>query len=224
MTLDLDFSTQPQIVTCIGKPARGKSYAVRWMILKNTIDPRSNVFKYGIVFSQTGSFNHEFDYIPEDYVCEGYDPDVLENYLEGIKAQKKIKPSFIIFDDIQGILSAHDPVLNSLVACHRHYKISLFFCFQAISGHHASFPLLRECTTIALLFNSKGERTLKALYENFGQLFPDYKSFVQHFLNVTSEKYVAMLYLQDIDDLEDNYLYFKAPEGMDKFKNIKLDY
>lgn len=220
--LDLDF-TKPQVCVCIGKPSRGKSYAVRWMILKNTIDPRSKIFSYGIVFSRTGKWNKDYEYIPDEYVYEDYDPTVLETYLEGIKQQKKIKPSFIIFDDIQGVLSAFDPVLNSLVACHRHYKISLFFCFQYIYGR-GSFPVLRECTSIAILFNSKGDRTLRALYENFGQLFDDFKSFKDYFLHITSEKYVGMLYVQDIDNLEDNYLSFKCPENMDKFKHIKLDY
>ena len=204
---DLDFTT-PQVVTCIGKPKRGKSYAVRWMIMKQTLEKKH--FKYGIVFTKTGKFSKDYNYLPDEYVFEDYDPEVLQAYLDGIKEQKTIVPSFIIFDDIQGVLDSSDPVLTSLIACHRHYKVSLFFCFQYIYGR-GSTPVLRECTTIAILFNSKGDRTLRALYENFGQLFDDYKSFKDYFLNLTSEDFVAMLYLQDIDDINDNYLYFKSP-------------
>lgn len=218
------FKTTPQICVCIGKPKRGKTYTTFWMILKHTVDPRSKIFKYGIVFSQTANFNHDYDYIPEKYIYEGYNPEILQQYLDGIKKQKHIQPSFIIFDDIQGLLNSQDPVLNSLIACHRHYKISLFFNFQAITGHHASFPLLRDCATIAIVFNAKGERTLRALYENFGQLFDDFQSFKKYFLDLTSEQFVAMLYLQDVDNIEDNYLYFKCPPNMNKFKDIKLDY
>ena len=218
--MKLDFS-RPQVVTTIAKPRSGKTWACMWMILKNTID--NHRFKYGIVFTQTGKWNKDLDFVPDQYIYEGYDPEVLQSYLEGIKEQKTIVPSFIVFDDIQGLLNSHDPALTSLIACHRHFKISLFFNFQYIYGR-GSTPILRECTTYALLFNSKGDRTLKALYENFGQLFDDFKSFKNHFLSLTSEKYVAMLYVQDINELEDNYLYFKAPANMKKFKNIKLDY
>ena len=217
--MSLDFKN-PQVVVCVGKPKRGKSYAVRWMILKNTVD--KNRFKFGIVFTKT-KFNKSFDYLPDQYVFEDYDPAVLEKYLETIKNQDTIQPSFIIFDDIQGVINANDPVLTSLIACHRHYKISIFFCFQYIYGR-GSTPVLRECTTYAILFNSKGDRTLRALYENFGQLFDNYNEFKDYFLACTSEPYTAMLYIQDIDNKEDNYLQFRAPSNMDEFKNIKLDY
>lgn len=218
--MKLDF-THPQVVTTIAKPRSGKTWACRWMILKNTIDKHN--FKYGIVFTRTGRWNNDWDFIPDQYVFEDYDSEVLQSYLDGIKKQKTIVPSFIVFDDIQGVLNSQDTVLTSLIACHRHFKISLFFNFQYIYGR-GSTPILRECTTYALLFNSKGDRTLRALYENFGQLFDSYNEFKHHFQKVTSEKFVAMLYVQDINELEDNYLSFLAPSNMDKFKNIKLDY
>lgn len=218
--MKLDF-THPQVVTTIAKPRSGKTFAIRWMILKHTIDKRH--FKYGIVFTRTGKWNKDWDFLPDQYVFEDYDPEILQSYLDGIKKQETIVPSFIAFDDIQGLLTSNDTVLTSLIACHRHFKISLFFCFQYIYGR-GSIPILRECTTYALLFNSKGDRTLRALYENFGQLFENFKDFKEHFLNLTSEKFVAMLYMQDENNLYDNYMYFKAPSNMDKFKKIKLDY
>ena len=218
--MELDFTT-PAVTVCVGKPKRGKSYAVRWMILRNTVD--KGIFKYGIVFTRT-KFNKDFEYIGnQEYVYEDYDPMVLQQYLDGIKQQQKIEPSFIIFDDIQGVLNANDPVLTSMIACHRHYKISIFFCFQYIYGR-GSTPVLRECTTYALLFNSKGDKTLRALYENFGQLFDSFREFKQYFLEITKEPYTAMLYVQDIDNKEDNYLKFKAPPKMEKFKRVKLQY
>ena len=86
-------------------------------------------------------------------------------------------------------------------------------------------PTLRECTTVALLFNSKGKRTINGLFENFGQLFDNYDDFKNYFLALTKEPYVAMMYLQDIDDINNNYLYFKSPDMTQKqYKNIMLDY
>jgi hypothetical protein len=47
---------------------------------------------------------------------------------------------------------------------------------------------------MAFLFNSKGKRTIEALYENFGQLFDSFKEFKEYFLECTKPKYTAMLY------------------------------
>ena len=221
--MQLDFNN-PQICVFLGKPKQGKSWALRHTILKNTID--NKVFKYGIVFTRT-KFNGQYDYLPDDYVYEDYDPEILQRYLDGLKQmdQKEIEPSFVIFDDIQGLLSNTDPSLTQLVSNHRHFKISVFFCFQYIYGR-GSTPVLRECTTLAFLFNSKGKRTLEALYENFGQLFDDFKSFKEYYLLCTKEKHTAMLYIQDVDNIDENYLQYKAPspKEMKMVKNVKLQY
>ena len=216
--MELDFS-HPQVVVCVGKPKRGKSWATRFMIMKNTVDQK--IFKFGIVFSRTGQMSNEYDYIPEDYVYDTYDPEILQDYLDTIENSGSIEPNFVVFDDQQGLLNRNDPVLQNFVACHRHFKTTIFWNFQYLYG---SSPLIRECTTIALLFNSKGERTLKGLYENFGQLFENWQHFKDYFLQLTSQKYVAMLYIYDIDDFDKNYLYFKAPSNLSMIKNIKLDY
>ena len=158
--MELDFTT-PQISVFLGKPKKGKSWALRWAVLKNTID--NKIFKYGIVFTRT-KFNGDYNWIPDDYVYEDYDPMVLQQYLDGLKQldPEELEPSFIIFDDIQGAINPQDPVITSLNACHRHYKISIFYGLQYIYSR-GSTPVLRECTTLAFLFNSKGKRTIEAI-------------------------------------------------------------
>ena len=221
--MELDFSN-PQVCVLLGKPKQGKSWALRWMILKNTVDQRN--LKQGIVFTRT-KLNGQYDYLPDEYVYEDYNPQILQQYLDGLKEldPDDIEPSFVIFDDIQGLLSYSDNTLTQLVSNHRHFKISVFFCFQYIYGR-GSTPVLRECTTMAFLFNSKGKWTLEALFENFGQLFEDFKSFKAYFQQLTSEKHTAMLFIQDIDNIDENYLQFKAPspKEMKHVENIKLAY
>ena len=147
--------------------------------------------------------------------------------MDGLKKldESELQPSFIIFDDIQGVLSGHDPVLTALNACHRHFKITVLYCFQYIYGR-GSTPVLRECTTMAFLFNSKGKRTLEALYENFGQLFDTFNEFKEYYLACTKPKHTAMLYMQNVDEKEENYLQYKAPtpKQMKQTKNIQLQY
>ena len=221
--MELDFTT-PQICVFLGKPKKGKSWALRHTVLKNTID--NKIFKYGIVFTRT-KFNGDYNWLPDDYVYEDYEPMILQQYLDGLKNLNPddLQPSFIIFDDIQGVLSGNDPVLTSLNACHRHFKISIFYCFQYIYGR-GSTPVLRECTTLAFLFNSKGKRTLEALYENFGQLFDSFNEFKDYYLQCTKPKYTAMLYIQDVDNKDENYLQYKAPspKQMKHVKDVVLEY
>ena len=222
--MELDF-TEPQICVYVGKPKSGKSYALRWNILKQTVD--NKIFKHGLVFTKT-KFNGDYtSYLPDEYVFEDYNPQILQQYLDGLKQldEKDIEPSFIIFDDIQGLLSSGDASLTQLVSNHRHFKISVFFCFQYIYGR-ASTPVLRECTTMAFLFNSKGKRTLEGLFDAYGQLFNNLKEFKEYFLACTKEKHTAMLYIQDVENKDENYLQFKAPspKDMDQVKNIKLQY
>ena len=215
--MELNFEN-PQVVVCVGKPKRGKSWTTRYLILKNTVDRK--IFKYGIVFTRT-KWNDDYNYIPDDYVYTTYDADILQQYLETLQNAKTIEPNFVVFDDQQGLLNRNDPTLQNFVACHRHFKTTIFWNFQYLYG---SSPLIRECTTIAIMFNSKGDRTLRGLYENFGQLFENYQHFKDYFLQLTAEKYVGMLYIYDIDDFDKNYLYWKAPADLSMTKNIKLDY
>ena len=215
--MELNFEN-PQVVVCVGKPKRGKSWTTKYLILKNSVD--NKIFKYGIVFTRT-KWNHDYDYVPDQYVYDTYDPEILENYLEGLQNAETIEPNFVVFDDQQGLLNRNDPVLQNFVACHRHFKCSVFWNFQYLYG---SSPLIRECATISILFNSKGERTLRGLYENFGQLFENFNHFKDYFLQLTSEKYVGMLYISDIDNIDENYLYWKAPSNLEMIKDVKLDY
>ena len=194
-------------------------------VFVEVIDPR--VFGRRLVVTAKQFFAQRLRDLERNYIYEDYDADILQRYLDGLKQldEKELQPSFIIFDDIQGVLSGQDKVLTSLNACHRHFKISIFYCFQYIYGH-GSTPVLRECTTLAFLFNSKGKRTLEALFENFGQLFDNFKQFKEYFLACTKEKYTAMLYIQDVDNIDENYLQYKAPppKQMKHTKNIKLAY
>ena len=105
--MELDFNN-PQICVFLGKPKQGKSYALRHILLKNTIDKK--LFKYGLVFTKT-KFNGGYDYLPDEYVYEDYNPEILQQYLDGLKEldEKNLQPSFIVFDDIQGVLSNADP-------------------------------------------------------------------------------------------------------------------
>ena len=143
------------------------------------------------------------------------------NGLEKLKKKKgKIPHNFVIMDDQQGLLNRNDPILTNFVSSHRHFKTSCFFNFQYLFG---ASPLLRECTTHAFMFNSKGLRTINGLFENFGMLFDNLQQFKEYFLANTKKKYTAILYEQSKHKEEKNYKRYKAPD-MTMFKGFKLQY
>ena len=218
---DIDFK-KCQVGVYIGRPRQGKSNAVKYHILRNTLNGKQR-FKFGIVFTRT-KFNEDYSYIPDEYIYTQYKPSILRKYMDGLEKMKnegkEIPPNFVIFDDQQGLLNRNDPLLTNFVSSHRHYNSNIFFCFQYLFG---ASPLLRECTTYAIMFNSKGNRTLQGLYENFGMLFDNFNDFKKHFFKITKKSYNAMMYIQDINDLKNNYLQFKAP-NMKTWDGITLDF
>jgi hypothetical protein len=217
---DINFD-EPQIVVCVGRPKQGKSNAVKYFLLKNMMNEPK--FKFGIVFSKT-KFNESYNYIPDQYIYTEYSPEILQQYMDGLQKLKEdtgeIPPNFIIFEDQQGLLNRQDTVLTTLISSHRHFLSTCFFNFQYLFG---ASPLLRECTTYAILFRSQGHRTINGLFENFGMLFDNINDFKKYFLKNTKKKYVAILYKQSENKLEKNYKRFKAPDMTD-FVGFQLQY
>jgi len=217
---DIDFS-EPQIVLLVGRPKRGKSNAIKYFILKNTV--KKKLFKFGLTFTRT-RFNKDYDYLPEDSVISGFQQDILESYIEHLEQIKEggddIPSNFIIFDDLIGLLSKNNPFLTNIFGTHRHFNTSIFLATQHLkTGANTTF---REIVNHGVFFNSKNRNTIEALYEEFGQLFDNVNDFKEHFFKVTSEPFTAMLYNQDEDDVDHNYLQFKASDMSGV--NIKLEF
>jgi hypothetical protein len=97
----------------------------------------------------------------------------------------------------------------------------LIFPFQHLNT--GASTLLKEIASHSICFNSKQLNTIESIWKNFGQLWDNYNEFKENFLDITKEKFTAMLYLQEVDEIENNYLQWKAPD-MTKYKNIKVEY
>ena len=144
---------------------------------------------------------------------EGLDYGRLEDYLNTLKEHRaktgQVIPNFIIFDDLQSVLS-ETPQINSLFSTFRHYGSSLFLCVQYMAKRSFNNHQ-RENTDYLIAFNSKTELTIKSLFNSFGQFFDNYNAyFKNHFLKTTSQPYTAMLFIEDEEDLTNNYLPIKA--------------
>ena len=83
--------------------------------------------------------------------------------------------SFILFDDLVGVLTQNTPFFQNFVTTARHLNISIVIAAQYIAKGIST--TLREQVNFAIMFRSKNQRTLKYLYESFGQLFETYDQF-----------------------------------------------
>ena len=216
-----DFEKNIACLLLIGKPKRGKSNAVKYFLMRNLLN---GVFKFGLVFTKT-KYSGEYKYLPDKYIYSGFDQSVLEDYLNGMEALlekgKKVPINFVVFDDLLGLLSKTNPTLLNFFACHRHTNTVIFLCAQHLKT--AASTTLRKICTDAIMFNSKNKNTLEALFECFGQLFENFDEFKNYFFKLTSEPYTACYYKQDIDDINENYVKFQAPnlDGYEDQVNIE---
>ena len=213
--MDFNFyeNTDHNVIINIGKPRSGKTFLTKWFILKHTIDPKSKFFHWGIVITKTAFDREDYEYIPEEYVVSGWNQERIEHYIEQLKDIKrengKVPPSFMILDDIvadNDILQ--NPFFKNLCAITAHLSLTIILSGQYL--FQSANPVLRECATIVFMFRTTSGRTLKGLWENFGQLFDKFDDFKKHLLKITRPKHTALMYIAN-NDMEDNYVSFKAP-------------
>ena len=217
-----DGTSASKLFVLVGKSFRGKSYLMRY-ILTDWLNREKVAF--GLVFCKT-TFNNDFtSFLPKDKVIEGYDEKILQRYVENIKNIIKengsIPHSFLIFDDLTGVLNNGTDWFNNFIATFRHYNISIFISAQYLTGKKAISTIMREQTNYCIMFQSRTRRTLENLYESYGGLFSTFDQFKDHFLRATHEQYTALLYSEHIDELEDNYISIRAPKD---FPKIKFDF
>lgn len=215
----------PSCILLCGKPRSGKSACIKFLLLKHSLDNFKGAanFEFGLVFTRT-KFNGDYNFLPDSYVIEGYDEEVLMKYLQGLENEiangKKIPPNFIVFDDLIALLNKNNPFLLNFFGTHRHTNTHIFLATQHLKT--GASTTLREVCSAAVIFNSKTYNTTQSLYENFGGLHKDVNSFRRNLQEVTSEKHSAMLYLQEEDNIAKNYLKFKCPDV--KNWDYTLDY
>ena len=209
-----------QLFIFIGRSGRGKSHLVKYILTDRL---SRNKWNFGLVFTQS-KYNRDFDFLPDDKVIP-YDEEVLKKYVNNLKRIKekngKVPESFIVMDDLQGMLNNQTNFMINFLSTYRHINVNLLICVQYLGSRNAISPQVREQVSHAIIFQSRTKRTLDNLYESFCGLFDSFEQFKQYFLNSTKEKYSAMLYSEHIDELEDNYKIIKAPKD---FPKIKFDF
>lgn len=211
-----------QLFVYVGKSERGKTHFMKWLLYAQMLR-KENPIKTGIVFVKT-KYKHSFDFVPEERVFEGYNEEILKTYVGNLKkmfeVQKYLEPSFLVFDDLLGILNNRSQWFSNFIATYRHLNIHIHIAVQYLTGLHAINPIMREQTTFAFMFNSKAAITIKNLYLAYGQLFEKEKEFKQYLFDHTEPRsvgpYVCVVYEEFEDDIDKNYIPMRAPAKLPK--------
>eukprot|EP00808_Paulinella_micropora_P013508 g3095.t1 len=100
--------------------------------------------------------SYRFHWASEQHVrvYEGFNKDVLVQYVDNLKRryqqQGYLEPSFLVFDDLVGILNTQDGWMSNFIGTYRHYNISIFVAVQYLTGRQSVSPIMREQTSFTL--------------------------------------------------------------------------
>jgi hypothetical protein len=204
----------PGLLIINGDQGQGKSHLIRYLMYNHRKD-----FDWGIVFTNTGWKGDNFDYIPDGFVHQNYDPGALKalmNIQKGLIEQDKKPLAFVIFDDCLYDDNWKDPEFNSLMSQLRHYNI-----FAVISTQYPQDvkARMRTFSFQSAIFSMDGERPLKALFDAYGQRFKSYAEF-KAFLYDSTADHCFIFYNKRISSrkIEDRYKVMKCPEKVPKFR------
>ncbi len=218
-----------QLFVFVGKSERGKTHFMKWLIYDQMLR-RDHPIKSGLVFVKT-KYKHSYDFVPEERVIEGYNEAVLIQYVGNLQkmleSEGSLEPSFLIFEDLVGILNNRTQWFTNFIGTFRHLNITIYIAVQYLTGLHAVSPIMREQTSFAIMFNSKTTNTIRNLFENYGQLFNSLKEFKAYYFANTEPKsvgpYVCLVYREAEDDVDKNYIPMRAPKDLPKGLKLQAD-
>lgn len=207
------FMDRSQFVLTCGSSRSGKTYAMKSLL--STLIFKYKHFKRGFVFEGSKGLNSDWAWVPDQWRFDGYKDSQLNGICELLKKQKDSLPegkelpaTFIVFDDLLGILSKSKFFVHFL-SIYRHYNISIFLNTQQLKN---GITIIREQTTIALLFDT--DQQIKSYYDCFGTRYSDNKNeFIEEFRRIVDPKtHTGMLVIAGVVK-EHNYLAYKAPSN-----------
>ncbi len=204
----------PGLYMICGLQGGGKSHLIRYIMYQNRAR-----FDCGIVFTNTGFVDGNFDYVDKRFVHLQYNEQVLKNLKEIFKKQiesGKHPRGYVIFDDCISGKQWRSPELISLVTQVRHYNITVIISTQYPK---AILPMYHANTFKVLMFHMASKAAMMALYEAYGQMLGTFEEFKAFYIAATSPKYQFLVYdaRNGGATIESRYLVAKAPQTIPKF-------
>jgi nucleoside-triphosphatase THEP1 len=201
---------------CIfGLPGSGKTTLMRYLIYNASI---KNEFDHCLLFSSTKG-TKDYDFLDEKYKFDAMNNEVIEKYINLCqkKNEKSIKTrGLIIFDDICGEQTFKSALFKKLFSNYRHYGISIIVCQQM----PVELPLsIRSIIKYACVYKYINKSDREKVYNCFGSMCENEKTFYELYDKYTQEKYMFMFFSQsDVYDTSACYIGARAPNKRIKFK------
>jgi hypothetical protein len=204
----------PGLVIITASQGSGKSHLMKYIISQH-----KQKLKYGIAFSHTAFNEGNLSYIPKKYIFAQYQPDKLQNLMKIQESlpQGKRPLAFVILDDCLFDSWVNCKHFNRLMTQLRHYNILVIITTQYVNKIST---MIRENAFQVCIFASDTERSLKSLYESYGQKFEKFSDFKDYIMKNTGD-YKFIFYNRNEMDKDKQYQILKAPA---KLPNFRLKY
>ena len=204
----------PGLIMICGLQGGGKSHLIKYIMYQNSDD-----FDCGIVFTNTGFIDGNFDYVDKRFVHLKYNEGALKNLKDIFQKQiEKGKPlrGFVIFDDCLTGSQWKSEELVSLVTQVRHYNITVILSCQY--PNHIP-PIFRTNAFQVCMFFMGSKAAMMALYESYGQMIGTFDEFKHYFTEATAVKHQFLLYdaRNGGTTIQSRYKILKCPAKIPKF-------
>ena len=214
---------EPTVMSFIGEPKSGKSTLIKACMHYYA---KKKYFRFGLCISGS-SWNGDYDFLPQVALWDKWDEQRFKEYIDRLEARarelkkqnKKLPPSFVIFDDLLGQLANSDWV-KSFFSRYRQYNITCLLANQYAGESKGCSTLLRSVTEIAFMFPSMMQNQLDAMKGAWGGYFKTDAEFKSAMIDVKKRKYACMVYQKSGNSKKECYMSFlvtPAPDFKMKF-------
>jgi hypothetical protein len=200
----------------VGKPASGKSFLMRYLLMTDHPDFNKAPIRYGVVFTTT-KFNRFWEEVfPADYIHQRYDQAALQGLLDIQTETGAANRAVVIFDDCLDQKAFTSQLFLNLSTTYRHYNLDVYLTTQYV---YRVPPTVRECCTRVAIFRTTTERSLKACYDSFGAFFANFLQFREFIIGRTGD-YCFIWYIANSSAEERDQVYrvLRCPRELPAFK------
>jgi hypothetical protein len=214
---------EPVVMAFIGEPRSGKSVAIKACM---NYWNKKRYFKFGICISGS-SWNGDYDFLPSKALWDKWDEERFKQYIEALEQQahklhekgKKLKPSFVILDDLLGQIANSD-FFKSFLARFRQWNITLLLAAQYAAESKGCGTMLRSVCDISFMFPSMMFNQVNAMKNAWGGWYKSFDEFQAALVAVKQRDHACLLFQKKMKTKEEAYISLlvkPAPEFKMKF-------